>query len=165
MRYGNRWCAWFGDVYEASDVIEAVHKHETEPSGWHLFSPKQIASALELATLLSNQYSLLDVVGHDDIARGRKSDPGPVFPMNSFRSRVLGRKEDQPPIYETITDLNIRAGPGTQHQTIPGSPLPNGTRLEIIAKQGSWCLVDVIEEEPTNDLQGWVHGSYIRRVS
>ena len=98
MRYGNRWRAWFGDVYEDSDVIEAVHKHETEPSGWHLFSPKQIASALELATLLRNQYSLLDVIGHDDIARGRKSDPGPVF--------------------ETSTDLNIRAGPGTQHQTI-----------------------------------------------
>jgi len=163
MHHDNRWRAWFGDEYDDSDVIKAVHKHETESSGWHLYTSEQIEVAFELASLLMNHYGLLDVIGHDEIARGRKSDPGPAFPMASFRSRLLGRQEDHPPIYETITNLNIRTGPGTQHPTIPGSPLPKGTRLEILAKQGSWCLVDALDDDPVGDMQGWVHGRYLGR--
>ena len=67
--------------------------------------------------------------------------------------------------YETTTNLNIRTGPGTQYQKIIDSPLPTGTHVEVLDQQGSWCLVDVLD--PINDimdLQGWVHGRYLRRV-
>jgi N-acetylmuramoyl-L-alanine amidase len=82
----NRWLSWLKDEYDDSEVIEAVHKHETEPRGWHTFTPEQIAAALEVAKLLVKNYNLWDVVGHDDIAPGRKLDPGPAFPMESFRA-------------------------------------------------------------------------------
>jgi len=164
-RRGNRWYSWFEQDYDDEFVIEAVHRHEIESAGWHAFTPKQIDAALDLSLLLLKQYNLKEILGHEDIAQGRKTDPGPAFPMGSFRSRLQGRKEDQPPIYQTITDLNIRTGPGSQHPTIPGSPLPTGTRLEMLTAQASWWLVDVLDDEPVSDLQGWVHGRYIRRVN
>jgi N-acetylmuramoyl-L-alanine amidase len=164
-RRGNRWYSWFEQDYDDEFVIDAVHKHETESAGWHVFTPKQIDAALDLSLLLMKRYDLKDILGHEDIARGRKTDPGPAFPMGSFRSRLLGRKEDHTPIYQTITRLNIRTGPGSQHPTIPGSPLPTGTSLEILTTQGSWWLADVLVDEPVSDMQGWVHGRYLKRVS
>lgn len=165
-RHGTRWRAWFGVEYDDEDVIEAVHKHETTPRGWHLYTPEQLDAALDVATLLVTRYGLRDVVGHDDIAPGRKTDPGPAFPMQSFHARVLGRADDMPVQYETMTNLNIRSGPGTQHPAIPGSPLPTGTRVVILAEDGSWRRVDVLEPVgDAADVQGWVHGRYLRRAA
>lgn len=164
-RQGERWRAWFGELYEPEDVLEATHKHESAPAGWHIYSSIQLAAALELSSLLVDRYGLLDVVGHDDISPGRKSDPGPAFPMASFRSRIFGRREEEPPAHRTIAVLNIRSGPGTQHSTIPGSPLPVGARVEILRQQDAWRLVDVLDEvNGLTDVQGWVHHRFVERM-
>lgn len=164
-KQGGRWRAWFGQEYEDSEVMEAIHKHETESSGWHIYTPVQIEAALELASLLVNHYNLHDVIGHDDIAPKRKSDPGPAFPMSSFRSRVMGRFEEQPMQYVTTTALNIRSGPGSQYAALAGSPLPNQTRVEVLSESGSWRFVDVLEQvNGIMDLQGWVHSRYLQRM-
>jgi N-acetylmuramoyl-L-alanine amidase len=165
MPHGNRWRAWFGVEYRDDDVLEAVHKNEEESCGWHLYTPDQIEVALEVASLLVAEYNLLDVIGHDDIAPGRKSDPGPAFPMESFRGHVLGRKADEEVRHETTAVLNIRSGPGTEHAPITGGPLPLGASLEIVKRKGVWALVDVMETvNEVMDMQGWVHTRYIKRV-
>lgn len=164
-RHGDHWRAWFGGRYEDDEVLVATHKHETTPAGWHMYTPEQIEAALEVSALLVNRYGLLDVLGHDDISPGRKSDPGPAFPMASFRARLFGRQEERPPIFRTTAVLNIRSGPGTEHPTIPGSPLPLGARVDVLRESGSWRFVDVLD--PPNgvtDMQGWVHGRYLERV-
>lgn len=164
-RKGQEWRAWFGATFPPEEVMEAVHKHEDEMRGWHLYPPAQIEAALEVATAIVRAYDLDDVVGHDDIAPGRKTDPGPAFPMASFRARIFGRADDRAPRFETTTHLNIRSGPGTTHEKLDASPLPPATRLEIVREDGRWRLVDVEGEvEGERDVQGWVHGSYIRRV-
>ena len=165
-RHGDNWRAWFGADYPDSDVIEAVHKNEAEPCGWHLYTPEQIEVVFEVATLLMQEYKLLDMIGHDDIAPRYKSDPGPAFPMQNLRARVLGRRADEPVIYETTDALNIRSGPGTEYGALEGSPLPTGTRLVILDRAGVWALVDVQDTiEEIMDLQGWVHTRYIQRVA
>jgi len=165
-RVGERFRAWFGGEYPASEVIEAVHKHESEPTGWHLYTPDQIEAAVAVASLLVDKYGLLDVVGHEDISPGRKSDPGPAFPMASFRSRVLGRREDEEEVFETTTHLNIRIGPGSEQPTLPASPLPPGTRVLVQGIEGNWRFVDVLDEvDGTGDLEGWVHGRFLRLVT
>ncbi len=165
-RQGGRWRAWFGNAYPEDEVMEAVHRHESEPCGWHLFTPEQIEATLEVSEALLRHFpGIQDVLGHDDISPGRKADPGPAFPMESIRARLFGRAEDGVPSFETMTHLNIRRGPGTQHETLPVSPLPTGTRLDVLREQGSWRLVDVLGDVGgAGDVQGWVHGRYLRRT-
>ena len=164
-RCGNNWRAWFGDNYNDADVIQAVHKNETELCGWHNYSPEQIDSALQVAGLLMAEYGLQDLVGHEDIAPHRKCDPGPAFPMASFRSRLMGRMEDSTPTYKTTTVLNIRSGAGTENPAITGSPLPEGAEVQLLSAQGSWFRVEVQSGEgiPTG-LDGWVNSKFLERV-
>jgi len=68
----------------------ARHKHESVDRGWHEFPPPQIDRALAVARTLHAQYGVEEVLGHDDIAPGRKLDPGPAFPMAQFAVDLLG---------------------------------------------------------------------------
>ncbi len=162
-RQGEKWKAWFGGEYGDNEVIEAVHKNENQIRAWHGYTEKQISSALEVGRLLVRRYKLKDVVGHDDIAPGRKKDPGPAFPMESFRAAILGRRETDSESYRTITNLNIRAGPGQTFSRLVGKALPPDTRLVLHRREGEWCFVDVLDKQGIPDLSGWVHGGYIRR--
>jgi N-acetylmuramoyl-L-alanine amidase len=86
--------------------------------------------------------------------------------MASFRARLMGRAEDQPTLYETITELNIRTGPGIQHPIIAGSPLKSKEQVRYISAQGNWWLVDVISGTgPLADMEGWVNSRYLARLS
>ena len=89
------WKAWFGGLYDKNVVLVATHKDESAPSGWHTYTSEQIEVAMEISALLVVTYGLKGVIGHDDvdIPDGRKSDPGPAFPMQSFRSKVMGRED------------------------------------------------------------------------
>jgi N-acetylmuramoyl-L-alanine amidase len=164
-KQGGKWKAWFGGEYGEEDVVEAVHQHETVVRGWHAFTAKQIEVATAVAATLVTHYQLRDIIGHDDVAPGRKVDPGPAFPMESFRSRAIGRRTSDPEPFETVTALNIRTGPGIEFETLPRSPLPKGTRLLIDARAASWCAVDVLDVDGNSDLTGWVHGDFIRPVA
>lgn len=165
VRKGGKWQTWFGATIKDLDVMEAVHKNEQATTGWHIYTTPQLEVAAELAALLVDHYDLRDVIGHDDISPGRKTDPGPAFPMGSFRARALGRVEDRLPRFVATESLNIRVGPGANHATLPQGPLPTGTRVEVLAEDGSWRKVDVLDTvNGANDLQGWVNGRFLRRA-
>ena len=160
------WRAWFGDPYEQRDVIEAVHKNDTQMRAWHLYTPQQLFAALEVSNLIVQEYQLKDILGHDDVSPSRKTDPGPAFPMETFRSRLFGREDDveDESSYCTTALLNIRVGPGTEYEKLSVSPLPKGIALEIISSRGRWREVEVIDEvNGEMDIVGWVHGRYIKR--
>lgn len=163
-RHDGNWRAWFGTLYDARDVLEATHKHDSQPRGWHLYTEPQLLAAIDVGRFLVHHYGLRDVVGHDDIAPGRKRDPGPAFPMDSFRAAVIGRQEEEFELFETATSLNIRRGPGTQFEKLDASPLDPGTRLKLHTRDGSWCSVDVLEGDGGAVETGWVHGDFIRPV-
>lgn len=165
VRKGGKWQAWFGGSFKDADVMEAVHKNESTSSGWHVYTPEQIEAAAELAALLVDQYDLQDVIGHDDISPGRKFDPGPAFPMGNFRSRALGGAAERLPVFVTTDSLNIRVGPGAGHKALDEGPLPPGTRVEVLAEDGNWRRVDVLDTVGgANDLEGWVNGRFLRRA-
>ena len=90
-RPNGKWADWSNHVLPDSEVSIAVHKDESTQAGWHEYSEVQIKTAIKVASLLKFTYQIADVLGHEEVSPGRKTDPGPLFPMNSFRSIVMGR--------------------------------------------------------------------------
>jgi N-acetylmuramoyl-L-alanine amidase len=169
IRSGGKWVSPLTRrSYPDSEVTIAPHKNDppgTVPSGWHAYTPEQIEATLECGMALVKQYSLSDVLGHDDIAPGRKRDPGPDFPIESVRARLLGRGDDHPELYRTSGRLFVRSGAGPEFPALPGTPLPVGTEVEVLAKHGLWWQVDVVGEvNGVMDIVGWCHSKYLAPV-
>lgn len=90
---GGHWVNWAGNKIDDDDVIIATHKHENAPTGWHAYSKAQVDATIGIGMLLKDKYGLLDVLGHEDISKGRKVDPGPAFPLISVQSKIMGRQD------------------------------------------------------------------------
>ena len=155
---GDRFVAWFGKAYPPREVVQAAHRHGGGPQPWHAYSEVQIARTLELCELLVAQYGLQDVLGHEDVARGRKTDPGPAFPLTAVRARALGRGMDADPRWVvTASRLNIRSGPAASFDML-GPALPKGTELIRREAQDRWSQVEVVGG---TDREGWVSNDFI----
>ncbi len=158
QQIGGQYTAWFGKVYPASEVLLAEHKHGGGVKPWHAYTEAQIARALELAELLVAQYGLEDVLGHEDIAPHRKTDPGPAFPLGAVKSRAIGRTDDALPRYVVISpSLNIRKGPDASFETVAPA-LRKNTELQMLEPGARWSRVEVIG---ATDIEGWVNNSFI----
>jgi N-acetylmuramoyl-L-alanine amidase len=83
------FAAWFGGSYAAADAIEGVHRNERVSRFWHRYSEIQIEQVEEICALLIERYGITTIVGHEEIAPGRKNDPGPAFPLDKLRTRLL----------------------------------------------------------------------------
>lgn len=162
-RTGDKWtCPVDRCVVPDNEVIMATHKNETTPAAWHDYTSKQLEVAVEIAALMVKTYGLKDVIGHDDISPIRKSDPGPAFPMGSFRSKAMGRKDDTMDEYVTADELNIRSGAGTAFPTLSEKPLPKGTPVLVLKTEGNWSFVDVqATVNDVMDLEGWVSSKFL----
>lgn len=71
---------WKGieDCNSASIGIELVN------SGSEAFPSAQIGALASLCADIMARHAITDIVGHSDIAPGRKRDPGPLFPWKAF---------------------------------------------------------------------------------
>jgi N-acetyl-anhydromuramoyl-L-alanine amidase len=50
-----------------------------------VYAERQYARLAELTVLLRDRHPIVDIVGHADIAPGRKTDPGPAFDWARYR--------------------------------------------------------------------------------
>lgn len=157
---GNLYRSWYGETFNPSEVIEAVHRNQTKPKFWHVYTPEQIDTAYELDELLVETYGIKMILGHEEIAPKRKQDPGPAFPLDKLRERILGTgrnengSEPLPSRGRVIAHtLNIRALPSQQGRLV-AQPLPKGTKVAILDEHQGWYKVSV-------NVVGWVFGKYI----
>ena len=80
------------EVVPANQVMFAHHKNGGPELPWMTYPVAQLEAAFGIAQAIVNAYGIKEVVGHEDVAPKRKTDPGPAFPMTSFVARIFGRK-------------------------------------------------------------------------
>ncbi|MGB4347047.1 MAG: 1,6-anhydro-N-acetylmuramyl-L-alanine amidase AmpD [Burkholderiaceae bacterium] len=76
---------------------------ELEGSDFEPFTDAQYQTLTQLTLALSTQLPLTDVAGHEHIAPGRKTDPGPFFDWQRYRRDYLALLE------KSASDIKIRA--------------------------------------------------------
>lgn len=166
QKNGADYVSWFGKTYPESEVVRAVHRNETTPGYWHRYTEEQIGVVFELCTDLMVAYNIKYILGHEEISPGHKTDPGPAFPLDKIRDRLIyGDRSNiqEDPVSEpapgvvTASLLNVRSGPSVQNPTI-ANPLSRHTRVNILDETDEWYQVEVT-------LRGWVSKKYIKRVS
>lgn len=164
----NGYYTYFGKKVDEENVVLAKHKHGTEEMAWEAYTEKQIEIVDNLCKVLKEEYKISEIVGHEDIAPKRKTDPGPAFSMKRLRELILfGRKEENEVELEleleesgkikgivTADYLNIRNAPNLNAETV-AEPLQYGTRLDILKLEDKWVKVKLITE-------GWVSRKYIK---
>ena len=156
----------FGKRIDNSQVVLATHKDMHKEHAWEAFTEKQIDAVEKVCLCLMKAYPISEIVGHEDIAPGRKTDPGPAFPMKSFRQKILhGRNDDNEISIEeknlsagivSADYLNIRIKPDGS-SPLASDPLPRGTKLRIIESHNGWLRVKI-------DLEGWVSQKWVEEI-
>lgn len=58
---------------------------ELQNTGSQEYTENQIEAAIEVCKALKNKYQIKEIIGHNDIAPGRKPDPGKQFPWAKFK--------------------------------------------------------------------------------
>ncbi|WP_180268506.1 N-acetylmuramoyl-L-alanine amidase [Sphingobacterium sp. 1.A.4] len=59
---------------------------ELQNTGSQEYTTQQINAAIEVCKAIKSSYQIREIVGHNDIAPGRKSDPGKQFPWSKFKA-------------------------------------------------------------------------------
>jgi N-acetylmuramoyl-L-alanine amidase len=164
---GDGFISIYGRRYSASEVIQATHKNETQSRYWHTYTEEQLHAVFEICQSLVDHYSIRYIVGHDEIAPERKTDPGPAFPLDQLRRKIFERRSDDDSPEDTTQQrlmgtvsaslLNIRERPSTDG-SLAREPLPFGTSLEILQSKNGWLRVKT-------EQMGWVKEEYVKRLS
>ncbi|NBC83076.1 MAG: N-acetylmuramoyl-L-alanine amidase [Bacteroidetes bacterium] len=156
---------FFDAKIDNSKVVLARHKHQHEIKAWEAYTKEQIETVEAICLLLKSNYNIAEIVGHDDISPGRKVDPGPAYPLQKLKDKVIdGRNMDEPEQAFNrgqsgivMADyLNIRSSAKIGAPTVT-EPLPKGTKLRIDRTEGNWSYVKV-------DVEGWVYNKWLKMM-
>lgn len=159
------WRSSVGAMIPDSRVITARHKNfePTTVHAWEMFDESQITAATAAAMAIVAHYGIpsSNVLGHDDIAPGRKQDPGPAFNMEAFKGKVFGRDDSTGTTMtvQSATGLKLRTGPGLDFSII--ADLADGTKVVPMGRDGAWFQVTTLNASGQQDKTGWVHGNWL----
>jgi N-acetylmuramoyl-L-alanine amidase len=80
-------------VIPPAQVVHAQHRITHGWADWDAYPTAQVQAAIAIGQALHAAYKFHDVVGHEDVALpvGRKTDPGPAYPLDLVRTQILGR--------------------------------------------------------------------------
>ena len=153
-----------GQKIDTQDVVLRTHRNEHTNRYWQTYTPQQLSVCKELCQSLISKYSIRSIMGHEEISPGRKTDPGPAFPLDKFREELLLGNRDQeqdenndlPEGIVTATLLNVRKGPGIEYDKL-AQQLHKNQKVTISESRNGWYK---IQDNPI----GWVFSQYINLV-
>ena len=179
------------------DIFFGISKHgyPVHGCGWQKYPPEQIEKAVEVVKALVAAYSetLLDVVGHEDIKKEwengeqvffkndkqgdpntDREDPGPAFPMASFRARVLALQEGAPedfevffrdvvPDYRWLIDQPELYGRNWKQGRTGPKALASHDIVQVVERKDWWAKV-VAKNPDGSTFEGWMPERYLKRI-
>ncbi len=160
MKTEEGYKTWFGSEVPANLVLKAKHRNGNEEKYWHTYPEAQLMACQEICELLLQAYNIRYILGHEEIAPGRKTDPGPAFPLDKLRNQLLhadrAREDAEFEVFEGSVIpslLNIRSGPATSFETV-SEPLEKGSSLKVTGEKDGWYKVE-------SKLEGWVSKQFV----
>jgi len=124
---------------------------ELQNNGTQEYTQKQLDVLLEVSLALNKAYNFDDVLGHEDIAKGRKVDPGKLFPMSWLREKMFNRGSSR----LTTSDVNLRKGAGTNFEAI--EVIKKGTEVNILSEDNGWSEVFICDTKQ----KGFIINKYL----
>ena len=82
------WHAGISSWHERAACNDYSIGIELEGSDYVPFDDLQYTSLARLTRILQRKYPIRAIVGHEDIAPGRKTDPGPHFDWSRYRDEI-----------------------------------------------------------------------------
>ena len=163
VKSGDQYVSWFGRAYSEDDVVAAVHQNEQEPSYWHRYTEAQISSVMELFRLLCGVYRIRTIVGHEEISPNRKVDPGPAFPLDIIRERLLYHdRQDGVVQYEQLSrpgivyhNAELMTQPDLASARLVQGGFVKGTEVNIKGEMNGWYHVTV-------PVEGWIRKDNVK---
>lgn len=153
--------AWHAGVSEWKGIV-GLNSHsigiECQNTGNQEYTKAQLDALVDICKAIVAVYPIKEILGHSDIAPGRKIDPGRQFPMAWLREQVFGDKKDgvvKEDIQTTASDLNLRKGEGTSFDKI--GVIPKGAKVSVQSANGSWSKVVY------GGLTGYVSNQYLTK--
>ena len=149
---------------DASMVFEGKHRNSvTTAKYWHKYTQEQIDAVTEICKAIFDGYEIKYILGHEEIAPGRKTDPGPAFPLDKLRDEIF--KKEPMTVAQVFSKavspknviksgvvkakLNFRAGPSVKTDKLT-DPIPKNSKIGIIKEEDEWVNISY-------QIKGWVH--------
>lgn len=87
IKRGKNFYSWNNKLIPFDEVY-----FDSNNKPWQTYTHKQLEVVFDITKLLVKEYKLIDVIGHEDVSYGRKTDPSISFPMETLRKQIFGRK-------------------------------------------------------------------------
>ena len=149
---------------DESVIFEGKHRNAvTKVTRWHTYPQEQIDAVKKVCQAIFEAYDIKYILGHEEIAPGRKADPGPAFPLDELRDEIFNKKpmtmaqilakavSPKNVIKSGIVTakLNFRAGSSTDSEILT-APLPKHSKVGVIKEEAEWINI-------SHKIKGWVH--------
>ena len=148
---------------DPSMVFEGKHRNSvTTAKYWFKYTQEQIDAVTETCKAIAAMYDIKYVLGHEEIAPGRKTDPGPAYPLDKLRDEIF-TKEPMPiaKVFSIAINptnivksgivkakLNFRKGPSVETDKLT-DPIPKNSTVGIISEKDEWIQI-------AHKIKGWV---------
>ncbi len=115
------------------EIVNLGYKDEMGKRIWFPFTDYQIKTVIELAKDIVTRYNIPPacVIGHSDIAPGRKVDPGPLFPWKKLYENGIGAWFDE----ETVIKEKVNYTNEIDIEKLQKNLLTYGYGIKITGEQ------------------------------
>ncbi len=169
-KVNGKWAAR-GHIIPADRVKEATHWKENKARTFECFTEEQLEVAFQIAQALVKEFKLTDILGHDEVNLKTRYDPGPLFPLETWRKKIFQRTKPDVELFHTkpatklYEDFENFEGirPNLNHPKIGGIKLQDNEPITVVQELKGYSLIRV--RRGNRVITGWVSNGSIRHLS